>query len=222
MPARPHRSIADLPPVLAVFPLTGVILLPRARLPLNIFEPRYLAMIDAAMSESRLIGMVQPRTPGEDMAPNPPLRDVGCAGRIVEYSETEDGRYLVTLAGIARFRIREEIEASTPFRQVAADYGAYARDFDSNTTEDIPRERLLSALKPYLDQRDMRTDWRSVSEAPAETLINALCMLCPFGPAEKQALMEAPELTQRTETLIALLEMANAESGNSGGGQPFH
>jgi Lon protease-like protein len=216
------RSIVDLPPVIPVFPLTGVILLPRARLPLNIFEPRYLAMIDAALAGSRLIGMVQPKAAGEDMAAKPELRDIGCVGRIVEFSESEDGRYLITLAGIARFKLREEFDVSTPFRQVAADYGPYARDFDTDVSEDIARERLLTALKPYLDEREMRTDWKSVMEAPAETLVNALCMLCPFGPSEKQALMEANGLRERAETLTALIEMANAGPAGSGGSQPVH
>jgi Lon protease-like protein len=218
---RPYRNSADLPAVIAVFPLTGVLLLPRTRLPLNVFEPRYLTMIDEAMSGGRLIGLIQPKTPGEDMAPHPPLSNVGCVGRIVEYSETEDGRYLITLLGIVRFRVSGEREVRTPFRQVAADYTPFAADFLSDDEPDIPRKRLTAALKPYLDQREMKTDWRAVLEAPAETLVNALTMLCPFEPAEKQALLEAPGLTERADILTALIEMANASSP-AAGGKPIH
>jgi hypothetical protein len=201
--------------------LTGVLLLPRTRLPLNIFEPRYLAMIDDAMSGARVVGLIQPKTPGEDMAPHPPLSDVGCVGRIVEYTETEDGRYLIALSGIVRFRVAGEREVGTPYRQVAADYASFAADFQSADEADIARKRLTSALKPYLDQREMKTDWRAVLEAPTETLINALSMLCPFEPAEKQALLEAPGLKERAEILTALIEMANASSPATGSA-PVH
>ena len=220
---RRYRNIADLPAVIPVFPLAGVLLLPHARLPLNIFEPRYLAMVDAAMSDARIIGMIQPKTPGQDMAPRPALSKVGCAGRIVEYAETEDGRYLITLAGLARFRVRAIREEDSPFRQVSADYSSYAQDFDSDNDPQIARAKLIAMLKPYLRERDMKIDWQSIENAQAETLVNALSMICPFEPAEKQALLEAPGLKERAETLIALLELANASSTPAaGGGTPIN
>ena len=206
--------------MIPVFPLTNVLLLPRTRLPLNIFEPRYLSMIDDAMSGTRLIGLIQPKTPGEDMAPHPALSDVGCVGRIVEYSETEDGRYVITLLGLARFRVAAEREMQTPYRQITADYTPYAADFRTDDEPEIARKRLTTALKPYLDQREMKTDWRAIIEAPAETLVNALAMLCPFEAAEKQALLEASGLQERAEILTALIEMANASP--SAGGKPVH
>lgn len=218
MPApRRYRTIADLPAVIPVFPLAGVILLPRARLPLNVFEPRYLAMVDAAMDHYRVIGMIQPRTSATESEKSQSLADVGCLGRIVEYSETDDGRYLITLAGIARFQVSGERDAQTPFRQVAADYTLFAEDLLSTEDPPIPRDRLLAALKPYLSDRAMKTDWKSIEDAPAETLVNALCMLCPFEPGEKQALLEAHDLRQRADALITLLEIANASAMPSGG-----
>lgn len=216
---RRYRSHTELPAVIPVFPLTGVLLLPRARLPLTIFEPRYLAMVDSAMGGSRLIAMVQPKIPNTEKRTRPQLSDVGCVGKIVEYSETDDGRYHITLLGLSRFRISGERESDTPFRQVAADYALYASDFHAETEPALARERLVSALRPYLQEREMQTDWPAINEAPEETLVNALAMLCPFSPAEKQALLEAPTLKARADALVALLEMANAQSpGSSSGG----
>jgi len=206
---RRYRSAADLPSVIPVFPLNGVVMLPRARLPLNIFEPRYLAMIDTAMSGLRVIGMIQPRLGDEDLSV-PALAEVGCLGRIVEYSETDDGRYLITLAGITRFKVATERDKGTPYRQVVADYAGFGDDFVEDDAPDLPRERLIAALMPYLQSRDMRTDWATIEGAPAEALVNALSMLCPFSPPEKQALLEAQTLKERGEALILLLEMANA------------
>ncbi|HEY1630572.1 MAG TPA: LON peptidase substrate-binding domain-containing protein [Rhizomicrobium sp.] len=208
---RPYHATSDLPEVLTVFPLSGVLLLPRGQLPLNVFEPRYLAMIDAAMSGNRIVGMIQTREL-ESQALIPKLSAVGCVGRITSYSETEDGRYLVTLTGICRFRVDEELKVDTPFRQVRPDYNPFASDLVVMAETDFPRERLLDALRGYLSQRDLKADWRSVMSAPAETLVNALAMLCPFEPAEKQALLEAPGWMERVETLVALLEMAGRPS----------
>jgi Lon protease-like protein len=215
---RRYRNLADLPAVIPIFPLTGVLLLPHTRLPLNVFEPRYLAMVDHAMASYRMIGMIQPRTPGEDMAPRPALADVGCAGRIVEYGETDDGRYLVTLAGIIRFKIAGERDGSEPYREIAADYAAFAEDLRQDTEPDFSRERLLEALKPYLVERGLNTDWETLEQAPAEMLVNALAMICPFDPEEKQALLEAATVKERAEALLALIEIANASSG--AGGKP--
>lgn len=209
-----YHSIDDLPATLGIFPLTGVLLLPRGQLPLNVFEPRYLTLVEAALSGSRMIGMIQP-TENEEKALKPALSAIGCAGRITGYRETDDNRYLITLTGICRFRVAPEIAVSTPFRQVAADYAPFAGDLAEKDDEDFPRERLLAALNEYLQRRELKADWRSVMNAPAETLVNALAMLCPFEPNEKQALLEAPGWPERVSTLLALLEMASAASGSN-------
>ncbi|HEY4123846.1 MAG TPA: LON peptidase substrate-binding domain-containing protein [Rhizomicrobium sp.] len=207
---RHYHSVEELPRTLPVFPLTGALLLPRGQLPLNIFEPRYLAMIDTALAGPRLIGMIQP-TEHENTSAKPPLSAVGCAGRLTSFSETDDGRYLITLTGICRFRVGAELDVMTPYRQVQADYSAFAADLVSADMVDIPRPRVVAALKQYVKRRELKADWSSVTNAPAETLINALAMLCPFEPAEKQALLEARDFAARVDTLIALLEMAGAE-----------
>jgi len=209
-----YHKISDLPPSLAIFPLTGVLLLPRAQLPLNVFEPRYLALVDAALSGNRLIGLIQPNG-HDEKAIRPNLADVGCAGRITSYRETDDARYLITLTGICRFRVAEEISVITPYRQVGADYAPFAADLADGTDRNLPRERLMAALNEYLARRDLKADWRGVLDAPAETLVNALSMLCPFEPAEKQALLEAPGWHERVDTLLALLEMTAAARGSS-------
>jgi hypothetical protein len=211
-----YHNIDDLPQTLPIFPLSGVLLLPRGNLPLNVFEPRYLAMIDGALAGSRLIGMIQPSEP-EDKVLKPALSAVGCAGRITSYRETEDNRYLITLTGVCRFRVGEELNSDTPYRQVRADFGPFAGDLVEGDDSDFPRERLLAALKGYLSQRDLKADWRSVMSAPAETLVNALAMLCPFEPAEKQALLEAAGWQERVATLVALLEITGNEPA---GGTP--
>jgi len=209
-----YHSLEQLPQSLPIFPLTGALLLPRGHLPLNVFEPRYLAMVDAALSTTRLIGMIQPTEP-EDKVLKPKLSTVGCAGRIVSYRETEDGRFLVTLLGICRFRAAEEIPCVTPYRQLRVDYSPYLGDLADMPPERFPRDRLASALKDYLSRRDLKADWGSVMSAPADVLVNALAMLCPFEPAEKQALLEAPSWEERVDTLVALLEMSG-EPQNGG------
>ena len=204
-----YHSFDDLPSTLDILPLTGMVLLPRGQLPLNVFEPRYLALVDTALSGSRLIGMIQP-TQHEDKVLKPALSAIGCAGRLTSYRENEDGRYLITLTGICRFRVAEELATDTPFRQVKADFAPFLADLIAADENDFQRDRLLAALKDYLSRRDMKADWRSVLSAAPETLVNALAMLCPFEPSEKQALLEAPGWLERVDTLIALLEMANA------------
>jgi Lon protease-like protein len=206
---RHYGSIHELPHTLAIFPLSGALLLPRGHLPLNVFEARYLALVDTVLSGSRLIGMIQPTEP-EDAVLKPALSAVGCAGRIVSYRETDDGRMLISLAGICRFRVAEELRSTTPFRQVRADYSRYLGDLAPPPPEQFPRERLAAALKDYLSRRELKADWGSVMGAPADVLVNALAMLCPFEPAEKQALLEAPGWAERVDTLVALLEMAGA------------
>ncbi|MEI9995350.1 MAG: LON peptidase substrate-binding domain-containing protein [Rhizomicrobium sp.] len=209
-----YHGIDDLPRTLGVFPLTGVLLLPRGHLPLNVFEPRYLALVESALSGSRLIGMIQP-TENEEKALKPALSAIGCAGRLTSYRETEDGRYLITLTGICRFRVVEELDTPASFRAVKPDFGPFAGDLAERDDGDFPRERLLAALTEYLQRRELKADWKSVMNAPAETLVNALAMLCPFEPNEKQALLEAPEWTDRVSTLLALLEMAGTVSGSN-------
>jgi Lon protease-like protein len=209
-----YHNIDDLPRTLGIFPLTGVLLLPRGQLPLNVFEPRYLALVESALSGSRLIGLIQP-TEHEEKSLKPALAAIGCAGRLTGYRETDDGRYLITLTGICRFRVEKEQICDTPFRQVTADYAPFATDLAEGGDGDFPRERLLAALNEYLSRRDLKADWRSVMNAPAETLVNALAMLCPFEPAEKQALLEAPGWPERVSTLLALLEMAGTSSGSN-------
>jgi len=226
---RRYRNTGDLPAVIPVFPLTGALLLPKTRLPLNIFEPRYLAMVDAALGSYRMIGMIQPKIPGEeeDASKRPALTAVGCAGRIVEYSETDDGRYLVTLLGIARFRVSGERDQQAAFREVAADYSDFSRDLklepETMAESALLRDKLVRALKPYLTEHSMQTDWKSIEEAPTETLVNALSMICPFDAREKQALLEAPSMNARADALIALLEMSNAALPTARGPkQPLH
>ena len=209
-----YHSTDDLPRTLGIFPLTGVLLLPRGHLPLNVFEPRYLALVESAISGSRLIGMIQP-TEHEDKALKPPLTAIGCAGRITAYRETEDGRYLITLTGICRFRVAEELDTPASFRAVKPDFAPFAGDLAERDDEDFPRERLLEALNEYLSRRELKADWKSVMNAPAETLVNALAMLCPFEPNEKQALLEAPGWQERVSTLLALLEMAGTTPGSN-------
>ena len=210
---RHYHSVEELPRTLPVFPLTGVLLLPRGQLPLNVFEPRYLAMVDTALAGPRLIGMIQP-TEHESTGMKPPLSNVGCAGRLTAFGETDDGRYLITLTGICRFRVANELDVMTPYRQVQADYSEFAEDLLTADRE-IPRERVTTALKHYVKRQQLKADWSSVTNAPAETLVNALAMLCPFEPTEKQALLEARTFDQRVETLIALLELSGAETPNA-------
>jgi hypothetical protein len=204
-----YNTLDDLPSIVDVFPLSGVLLLPRGQLPLNVFEPRYLALVDSALSGSRLIGIIQP-TQNEEKVLKPALATIGCAGRLTAYRESDDGRYMITLGGVCRFKMVEELETETPYRRVAADFAPFIGDLNVADESDFPRERLLTALKDYLSRRDLKADWKSVLSAPPETLVNALAMLCPFEPAEKQALIEAPAWAERVDTLIALLEMANA------------
>jgi uncharacterized protein len=205
---RHYHSFTDLPKSLPLFPLTGAVLLPRGALPLNIFEPRYLEMVEYALQGDRLIGMIQP-TKHEDTTLKPKLSQVGCAGKIIAFRETDDNRYLITLQGICRFRLNGEMDTATAWRAGFCDFAPFAGDMAQIGDEEFPRERLLAALKAYLNSRDMKADWDSVLTAPGEALINALAMMCPFDPAEKQALLEAQNFQDRASTLLALLEMGS-------------
>jgi Lon protease-like protein len=203
-----YRRADDLPLVIPVFPLDGALLLPGGQLPLNIFEPRYLNMFDDAMSGERIIGMVQTRPGGDDERPN--LAPVGCAGRVTSFAETSDGRYLVTLTGVCRFRVGDELPSRSPYRQVRVDFTTFEEDLREQAegaTGGGEAEALLGALRRYLDHRGLAIDWSSAEAAPSDALINSLAMALPFEPVEKQALLEAPTLTERRETLVALLEI---------------
>ncbi len=201
-------SSSDLPDTIPIFPLPGALLLPRARLPLHIFEPRYLAMLDDCLKTSnRLIGMVQPLetgTPGQSR-----LHEIGCAGRLTQFSETEDGRYMITLSGISRFRIRAESTGFSPYRKADVTWTDFNRDLGREEEDPaFDREVFLKLLGRYFEASDLQTDWESLEEADDELLINSLSMLCPFSLEEKQALLEAPQLADRRETLSALMEFA--------------
>ncbi len=201
----------DLPGTIPIFPLRNALLLPRGRLPLNIFEPRYLAMIDAALGDGRMIGMVRAR---EEDGETPPLYEIGCAGRITSFMETDDGRYLITLSGISRFKIERELGTTMPYRLIQPDWSDFRADLATPEPEDAElRERLLEQLVNYLDVEGLKADWDSIEDASAETIVNSIAMSCPFGPDEKQALLEAPTMSHRAETLLALMEMALAETG---------
>jgi uncharacterized protein len=203
---------AALPQILPIFPLTGVLLLPRGRLPLNIFEPRYLAMTRDALGGERLIGMVQPSDPQQDNrgggAANPPVYPTGCAGRITAFAETDDGRYMITLTGVSRFRIRDELPLLSGYRRVVPDWQPFAQDLDAPSATGFDRERFIRGLKEFFAQRQITADWEAIDKAAGEHLITSLAMLCPFAPSEKQALLEAADLDERARLLIALVEMA--------------
>lgn len=195
-------TLADLPDILPMFPLPGAVLLPRARLPLHIFEPRYLAMIeDCLKSDRRLIGMIQPR--GEAGAG---LAQVGCAGRVTSFSETEDGRYMVTLTGIARFTLRDEVKGFQPYRRAGVEFASFAEDLaGAQSDPDLDRRVFLKDLARYLQASKMGTDWSNLKDADDEMLVNVLSMLCPFQPEEKQALLEAQTLPERRKILQTLI-----------------
>ena len=201
--------IGDLPDSVPVFPLPGALLLPRARLPLHIFEPRYLQMLDDTLKTGhRLIGMIQPReTPEGQNADR--LHAIGCAGRLTAFSETEDGRYMITLSGVSRFRVTEEEDGFTPYRRCRVDWSAFRRDRGGpERDEGFDRDLFLDILRRFFSDRNLSTDWDSLKEAEDELLINSLSMLCPFDPEDKQALLEAPSLQTRRETLVTLIEFA--------------
>jgi Lon protease-like protein len=221
-----YKGSADLPEVVPVFPLPGALLLPRGQMPLNIFEPRYLEMIDDSLRDGhRLVGMIQPDPSHPDSAhpgpeDKPALFKVGCVGRITQLAETGDGRYLLQLTGVARFRVEQELKVATAYRQCRVTYQPFADDFVARRGEDeVDREAVLAALTSFLKANNLKTDWQGVESAPNEALVNALAMMSPYGPAEKQALLEAPDLKARAEILIAVTEMELAKK-TAGGGDP--
>ena len=205
----------DLPTKIPIFPLTGVLLLPHGKLPLNIFEPRYLNMITAALAGHRMIGMVQPTGPNEGDQPD--IYKTGCAGRITSFNESEDGRYLVTLSGLIRFDLAEELPLRDGYRVAVPDWSPYCDDLAEETSAGVDRDRMLRALKGYFTVNDVDANWDAIKDTTTDRLVNALAMMCPFQPSEKQALLEALSLGDRANVMVALLEMAlvaNDESTN--------
>ena len=220
MPMNTNYKAPDaLPDVIPVFPLPGALLLPRGQMPLNIFEPRYLAMIDDALrSPYRMIGMIHPDPahPGRD-ANKPHLFNVGCIGRITQIAESGDGRYLIQLTGIARFRVEEELAVTTPYRQCRVTYQPFIGDFTARKGEDdVDRKALLRALTAFLKANNLKADWDGIENAPNEALVNALAMMSPYDVAEKQAMLEAPDLKTRAEILVAVTEIELAKSKTPG------
>jgi len=214
-------SFEQLPSTIPVFPLSGVLLLPRGRLPLNVFEPRYLAMTrDVLAEEFRIIGMIQP-TVRETTEPGnrPPLYKTGCAGRIISFSETGDGRYLMELVGLARFDVVEEVATTRGYRRAVANWSPYRTDLEDDESH-INRDRLTTALRDYFKAKGLKADWKAIEGAPDEQLVTTLAMVCPFAPSEKQALLESPDLARRAGVLLTLIEMSLAQRGDAG--QPRH
>jgi uncharacterized protein len=213
-----YRGPGELPEVIPVFPLPGALLLPRGQMPLNIFEPRYLAMVDDAFRDGRrLIGMIQPDVAHSPSEKNPVLFKVGCVGRITQLAETGDGRYILELTGVSRFRVIEELTVLTPYRQCKVDFFAFMDDFTARKGEEaVDRQALLDVLTDFLEANNLKVDWEGIESAPNEALVNALAMMSPYGPAEKQAMLEAPDLKTRAEILIAVTEMDLAKKRTSG------
>ncbi len=211
-----YRGPADLPETIPVFPLPGALLLPRGQMPLNIFEPRYLAMVDDSLRDGhRLIGMIQPDTghPGPEHKPN--LYKIGCVGRITQLAETGDGRYLLQLTGVARFRVEEELSVATAYRQCRVTYAPFVDDFVARKGEEaVDRKALLEALQAFLKANNLKADWEGIENAPNEALVNALAMMSAYGSAEKQAMLEAPDLKTRAEILVAVTEIELAKGKN--------
>lgn len=221
-----YTSADDIPAIVPVFPLSGALLLPGGQMPLNIFEPRYLAMIDDALCSDRLIAMVQPSHACQKTEPdsqeiskdNPKLCELGCLGRITAYQESGDGRYMINLSGICRYRIIREVTGQSGYRK--CEISAFLSELDQDDDgADVDRDSLLQTFRKYLSANDMEADWDSIRQASTETLVTALCMMSPYGPAEKQALLEAVDLRTRADTLIAITEIALArDSGDNGSG----
>lgn len=202
----------DLPEVIPLFPLPGALLLPRGRLPLHVFEPRYLAMLDDVLkTRERLIGIIQPRPAPEGQRR---LSAIGCAGRLTSFTETEDGRYMIALTGVSRFRLMREVSGFTPYLRATVKWDEFARDMGHAEQDELfDRDGFLDLLRRYFASRQLSTDWDGLKDAQDEALINSLSMLCPFEPEDKQALLEAPTLANRRETLQVLMEFALRADG---------
>ncbi len=211
---KPYGGPDDLPQVIPIFALSGALLLPLGQLPLNIFEPRYMAMIDDALKGDRIIGMVQQLSDAPGQGSRPQLHATGCAGRITSLEESGDGRYIITLTGVARYRIVEELSTVTPYRQARVDFTPFAGDFDEARERDtVDRDGVIRALRRFAEVHRLSVDWEGIDAAPSDLLVNALSMMSPFGPREKQALLEAPDLKARADVLIAIAEMDLGRDG---------
>ncbi|MDB9818157.1 LON peptidase substrate-binding domain-containing protein [Pelagibacterales bacterium] len=217
-----YNSSSELPNKLAIFPLTGAVLFPQTQLPLNIFEPRYLQMIDEVLSSpDRIMGMIQPNLSKND--PNSKnLKKVGCAGRISSFSETGDGRYLVTLTGLIRFEVNNELDTTTQYRQVIADYNNYKEDLQPANVENVDRKSLLVLIKKYLEQRNLLIDWEIIEQSPTEQLINYSGVLVPFEPEEKQLLLETRSLFDRCKTLESLFQSYQFQNNQDSNSSELH
>jgi hypothetical protein len=213
-----YQGPADLPEVIPVFPLPGALLLPRGQMPLNVFEERYLAMVDDSFRDGhRLIGMIQPDVAHSRDDEHPVLFKVGCVGRITQLAESGDGRYILELTGVARFKVLEELTVLTAYRQCKVDYFPFIDDFTARKgEEEVDRAALLAVLTDFLKANNLKVDWDGIENAPNEALVNALAMMSPYGPPEKQAMLEAPDLKTRAEILIAVTEMDLAKKRTSG------
>jgi Lon protease-like protein len=211
-------DFSALDATIPIFPLTGVLLLPRGMLPLNIFEPRYLAMTRDALAGSRLIGMIQPQE-AFGRGERPAVYRIGCLGRINASVDTDDGRLLITLRGVCRFTVTDELPTTLPYRQVEADYAAFEGDMAMAANGQIDRPRLVTALRSYLERQNLPADWPSIEAANDEVLVHSLAMICPFAPNEKQALLEAEDFATRGALLITLLEMALMERRDGSAGR---
>jgi len=206
-----HPRPEDLPAEFAVFPLPGALLLPRGKLPLNIFEPRYKAMVEDALGLGRMFAMIQPDPKLPEGATGPGLFQIGCLGRLSSFSETDDGRFLITLTGVARFRIQREVDMRRGYRRVVGDYAPFLGDLDLSVRDlGLDRDALLAALKVYFAQRGVDANWDAIHRMDDETLVVTLGMACPFEPAEKQALLEAGSPGDRAAILLTLLQMGAA------------
>jgi len=205
---KPEITTAVLPEALPVFPLSGVVLMPRGKLPLNIFERRYLSLVEDALGKGRMIGLVQPSGEGGETVSPPALYQVGCAGRITSFSETDDGRFLINLLGVCRFRVEKELPVTNGYRVVKPDWESYLADMGPFENPDYDRDRLVNVLRTYFKTHGVMADWQVVQNTASEELLSSLAMVCPLPPNEKQALLEAPSLHARAELLISLLEMA--------------
>ena len=209
-----NPTFENLPSEIPIFPLTGVLLLPGGKLPLNIFEPRYLSMISAALGGDRMIGMIQPTGDNEGAQPN--VYRTGCVGRLTSFNETEDGRHLITLSGYIRFDVREELPLRDGFRTVVPDWTPYRDDLTEDDTTGIDRDRMLRVLKGYFSANQVDANWDAIKDTPTDQLVNALAMMCPFQPSEKQALLEASSLNDRADVMVALLEMSLVANDDAG------
>ncbi len=215
--AASRTRFEDLPAEFAVFPLPGALLLPRGQLPLNIFERRYVAMVEDALAHGRMFAMIQPDASAPETAHGPALHRIGCLGRLTSFTETDDGRFLVTLNGLARFSIASEIDMRRGYRRVIGDFSRFRADMNPPEDSAIDRDGLLAALREYFTHRGVDPNWDAINRLADDALVVTLAMVCPFEPIEKQALLEALTEAERADTLLALLRMGAAEAGDSSG-----